>query len=38
MEEDRSHEIKNWKQIYILIIVVLAIQIYLYNLITDYFG
>jgi hypothetical protein len=37
MEEHKSHEIKNWKQIYVLIVFVLAIQIFLYNLITIYF-
>ena len=37
MEEHKSHEIKRWKLIYLLIVFVLVLQIFLYNAITNYF-
>ncbi len=37
MEEHESHEIKSWKPIYLLIVFVLALQIFLYNAITNFF-
>jgi len=37
MEEQKPYEVRNWKRIYILIIVFLIAQIFLFNLITEYF-
>lgn len=37
MKENKTHEIKNWRRIYIAVVVFLVLQILFYNLFTEYF-